>query len=103
MPELAVGEDRGEVVQPDPLALVGDQLEEPVVLEREPAEEVDRVAEDRDDHDHGGQDQRIRDRGLGELRPPETAMPPERPWGCSGGMACIWKRFAHPAELSRSS
>ena len=45
-------EDRGEVLEADPLALVGDQLEEAVVLEREPDEEVDRVAEDRDDHDH---------------------------------------------------
>src|SRR5438034_6276910 len=49
---------RSVVVETDPLALVPDQLEEPVVLERQVPHEVERVAEDRTDHEAGREEDR---------------------------------------------
>ena len=47
VPEDRVLQHRREVVEADPLALALDQLGEPVALERERDELVERVAEDR--------------------------------------------------------
>ena len=63
-PRIAV-----KLSSPTDAALVGDQLRQAVVLEREPDEEVERVAEDRDDHDHRRRDQRVRHRPPGERAP----------------------------------
>jgi hypothetical protein len=40
-------EHAAEVLEPDVYALMRDELRKPVLLEREPDEDVDRVAEDR--------------------------------------------------------
>src|SRR6185312_1277307 len=71
VPEDVVAEHRPVVVDPDPVSLVLDQLEETVPLERDPDELVDRVAED---HDHGGRDRE--DQPVGGER--KTAVPPRR-------------------------
>ena len=49
VPEDGVVQDRAVVGPADARAVVRDQLEEPVLLEREPGEVVERVAEDRRD------------------------------------------------------
>ena len=48
-------------VQADGVALVRDQLGEPVLLEREPDEAVERVPEDRREDDDHREDQEVRD------------------------------------------
>ena len=60
VPEHAVVEHEPEVVQADPLALVPDQLEQPVVLEREPDEVVERVSQHRRDHRGCGEEEHVR-------------------------------------------
>jgi len=57
VPEDLVVQDGGEVLEPDPLALVPNQLEQRVVLEREPDEAVDRIAKDRRERRNDGEDQ----------------------------------------------
>ena len=74
VPEDLVVQDRPEVREPDADALVPDQLEQAVLLEREPDEEVERVPEDQPDRDDDRRDQRVRD---GDPSP-ETATPPGR-------------------------
>jgi hypothetical protein len=71
-------QNRPVVVQADPLALVADQLEEPVPLEGEPDELVDRVAEDQADDRDDRCDQAVRDPGEAEAT------------RCSGRTAPAW-------------
>ena len=73
-PELAVAEDRLVVVEADPLALVLDQLDEPVLLEREREQAVHRVAEHGHDHDERRQHEEVRRR-----RAAGTTTPSSRP------------------------
>ena len=63
-PEDLVVEDGRVVVEADPDALALDQLGKPVLLERERGELVQRVAEDRGDHDDHREDQQVRNRRL---------------------------------------
>src|SRR6185312_16541064 len=78
VPEHVVAEHRPVVVEADPVTLVLDQLEEPVLLERQPDELVDRVAEEEDDRNRNGQDQSVR-------RQRRTAAPPRREGPRLGG------------------
>src|SRR5205085_4435513 len=80
VPEDAVVEHGAEVVQADPLTLVPDQLEEAVMLEREPDEEVERVGEDRADHGDRRREEQV---GPGEPGDGKTT-PPERECGSGG-------------------
>ena len=61
-PEDLVLQHGRVVVEADPDALALDQLGQPVLLERERDELVERVAEDRRDHDDDRQDQQVRNR-----------------------------------------
>jgi hypothetical protein len=76
-------EDAGEVVQPDVRPVVQDELVEAVLLEREPDEVVDRVAEDRREDDDDRQDEQVRDGAAGESAASEP--PPPRRGGRGGG------------------
>jgi hypothetical protein len=76
-------EDAAEVVEPDVLAGVLDELEEPVLLERELDEVVDRVAEDRRENEDDRQKKEVRDRPAGDA--PTGQPPPPRPCGRGGG------------------
>ena len=96
VPELAVAEDRRVVVKTDPLALVRDQLEEAVVLERQPDQVVERVSE-HGRHDHSGRrDQRVRRRAVQEAVARE-APPPRRLEGRRGDSGGEGRRLRHPA------
>jgi hypothetical protein len=84
VPEDGVVEDAAVVVQPDADPVVLQQLEQPVLLEREPDEVVDRIAEDRpDDEDDRGEEEirngRAPDASAGD------APPPRPPGGVRGG------------------
>ena len=61
VPEDLVVQDRPVVGEPDADALVADQLEQAVPLQREPDEVVERVPEDQRDRDDDRRDQRVRD------------------------------------------
>ena len=69
-PEPAVAEDLPVVVEPDPLALVGDQLGKPVLLERERDEPVERISEHPADHDECGDQQQVGGDVATRLDPP---------------------------------
>jgi len=87
-------EDGAEVVEPDVLALLVNELEQPVFLERELDEEVDRVAEDRRQDEDDRQNEEVRDRPAGDTpadRPPPR--PCDRGGGCErGGLAPAQER-----------
>jgi hypothetical protein len=69
-------EDLRVVVDADPLALVGDQLEQPVLLEREREELDERPAEHCHDHGERGEQQRVgRDRPADVNPGPTTSRP----------------------------
>ena len=74
VPEHLVAEHRAVVVEPDPLPLALDQLGEPVPLERQRDELVERVAEDRPDRDDHGQDEEVRHRRA--AHPAQRERPP---------------------------
>ena len=76
-------EDAGVVVDPDPAALVADQLEQAVLLEREDDDLVERVAEHERDHEQRRRDEHVRDAAGGY--PPAQTPPPE-PCGRGGGV-----------------
>jgi hypothetical protein len=59
-------EDAAEVVEPDVLAVVMNELEQPVPLERELDEVVDRVAKDRRQNEDDRQKEEVRDRPAGD-------------------------------------
>ena len=80
VPEDRVVQDRAVVGEADRLALVLDQLEQPVLLEREPDEAVDRVAEHRADRHEHREDQPVGNRGAERAAPRRSATPP-RPRG----------------------
>ena len=86
VPEDLVVQDGAVVREPDVDALVPDQLEEPVALQRELDQPVERVAEDHRDHDDDRRDQAVR-HGPAAGPGPETASPP-RPLmqGLGGGV-----------------
>jgi hypothetical protein len=86
-------EDAAEVVQADVDALVLDQLEQAVALEREPDEAVDGIAEDRPEDGDDREDEDVRGRAGGEPAPGE---PPPRPRGRGGGR----ERVLAPAQES---
>ena len=71
-------EDGRVVVEADPDALSLDQLCEPVLLERERRELVQRVSKDPGDHDDHREDQEVRNR---RLRDALGARSPPRPVG----------------------
>jgi hypothetical protein len=75
--------DAAEVVEADVLAVVLDELEQPVLLERELDEVVDRVAEDRREDEDDRQKKEVRDRPAGDA--PAGPPPPPRPCGGGGG------------------
>ncbi len=75
-------EDAAEVREPDVDAVVRDELEQPVTLEREPNEVVDRVAEDRPDYRDDREDEEERNRSTREAA---ARQPPPRPDGRGGG------------------
>jgi adenylate kinase len=58
--------DCPEVVEPDVLAVVLNELEQAVLLEREPDEVVDRVPEDRRQDEDDGQNEEVRNRPAGD-------------------------------------
>ena len=64
-------------------AVVRDQLEQPVLLERELDQVDDRVAEDRPEHEDVGSKQQVR-RGAARQAATHEAPPP-RPFGRGGG------------------
>ena len=83
-PELLVVEDLRVVVDADPLALVCDQLEEAVLLERERDELVERVPEHGDDHEQRRREQYVRRQPsapAGREPDDEPALRPARSWG----------------------
>src|SRR5205823_3454675 len=96
VPEDAVVEDAREVRPPDADALVRDQLREPVLLEREPEELVERVPEDRRKHGEHREDQEVRDRAATGSSPRERAPPRPRDGlgggSHAGGLPAQWVR-----------
>jgi hypothetical protein len=74
--------DAAEVVEPDVLAVVLDELEQPVLLERELDQVVDRVAEDRREDEDDRQKKEVRNRSAGDA---PAGQPPPRPCGGGGG------------------
>jgi hypothetical protein len=75
---------RAEVLQPDVLPVVLQKGKQVVLLQREPNEVVDRVAEDRPDDGDDGQDEQVRDAPAGDAAARE-APPPRCPGGDRGG------------------
>jgi len=60
---------------------VPDQLEQPVSLEREPDQVVERIAEDRDDCADDRQDQPVRNGAAQNMAARKTPSPPGKPGG----------------------
>jgi hypothetical protein len=75
-------QDAAVVVQADGNPVVLQQLEQPVLLEREPDEVVDRIAEDRPDDEDDRREQEIRN---GSARDPSAAETPPGRDCCRGG------------------
>jgi hypothetical protein len=75
VPEDGVVEDRAEVGEPDIDAVMPDELGEPIALERDPDEAVDRIGEDRaeDDYDRGYE--QIGSRAAANPFPVERGLP----------------------------
>ena len=84
VPEDLVVEDAAEVLQPDVGAGAVDQLEEAEPLERDPDEVVDRVGQDRPEHEDDRCDEEVRHRAAGDPAPAERT-PPRPPDGGLGG------------------
>jgi hypothetical protein len=93
VPEDLVVQDAPEVVQPDVDAVVLEQFEQLVALQRQPDEVVDRVAEDRGKYGDDRQDEQVRRGAVGQ---PLPAEPPPRPGGRGGGC----ERGLAPAQES---
>ncbi len=77
-------QDDAEVLQPDVLAVVLQKGEQVVLLQGEPNEVVDRVAEDRPDDGDDGDEQEVRDAPAGDAAPGQPP-PPRSSVGNRGG------------------
>ena len=73
-----------KLCEPDVLPLVLHELEEPVLLEREATEAVDRIAEDRHHRDDHREDQQVRHRRAADPPPGERPPPPRDGRGGGG-------------------